>query len=253
MSSAAIIARGVVKTFGTKKNEVRALDGVDLDVPAGSLFGFLGPNGAGKSTMVRILTGLLEPTEGSAEVLGIDVASRARDLRQRIGVIPDFPHLFERLSGDEYLTFLGRIHGLDKAVIDERKADLLGFTELLGDADRLIADYSHGMRKKIALCGALLHAPRVLFLDEPFEGIDPSASIDIRKLLLNLAGSGVTVFLTSHVLEIVERLCTHVAILVDGKVAANGTRDELGELEPLFLDLTGGGGSDATFAWFDSA
>jgi ABC-2 type transport system ATP-binding protein len=244
--SSAIVAKGVVKTFGG----LRALDGVDLEVPEGALFGFLGPNGAGKSTMVRILTGLLEPTEGQALVLGIDVSSRSLDVRRNAGVIPDFPHLFERLSGREYLSFLGRIHNLAPEVVDRRTNELLIFTDLSDAADRLITDYSHGMKKKIALCGALLHGPRVLFLDEPFEGIDPGASIDIRNLLLDLTQKGVTIFLTSHVLEIVERLCTHVAVLIAGKVAASGLREEMGKLEPLFLELTGKTRSPAELDWF---
>ncbi len=244
----ALEVEGLTKRFG----EVVAVDALSLRVPRGSLFGFLGPNGAGKSTTVRMMVGLLRPTAGSVRILGIDPWSRGVESRRAVGVIPDGVPLFERLSGREYLTFCGRMHGLREGEIGRRSEELLELLDLAPDADKLIADYSHGMRKKIALSGALLHGPRVLFLDEPFEGIDPVAARTIRELLQSLARREITVFLTSHVLEIVERLCTDVAILARGRLLVAGTLSDLrrdGTLEEVFLRTVGGTREASALSW----
>jgi ABC-2 type transport system ATP-binding protein len=236
-------------------NGVLALDGLTLEVPEGSFYGFLGPNGAGKSTTINILTGLLAPSGGSARVLGYDVESQSLEIKRRIGVVPDGLHLFERLTGEEHLRFVGEAHGLAPAEARRRAGHLLEAMDLGGDAHKQVSSYSHGMRKKLALSCALIHEPRLLFLDEPFEGVDAVATRELRELLQKLVASrGTTVFLTSHVLEVVQRLCTHVGIVVKGRLAASGSLAELragptGEprtLEELFLDTVGGGREDAT-------
>jgi len=243
-SSFAIQTHQLSRTFGGQL----ALDGLTLEVPEGSFFGFLGPNGAGKSTTINILTGLLAPSGGSARVLGFDVESQVLDIKRRIGVVPDGLHLFERLSGEEHLRFVGEAHGLSAAEARQRTGQLLEAMDLTADANKLVAGYSHGMRKKLALSCALIHDPRLLFLDEPFEGVDAVATRELRDLLQKLVATRrVTVFLTSHVLEVVERLCTHVGIIAKGRLAASGTLDELRRgggggsrsLEELFLDTVG--------------
>ena len=244
MSGYAIETQALTRTFGSQI----AVDQLSLRVPEGSFYGFLGPNGAGKSTTINILTGLLAPTSGSARVLGFDVAAQDLEVKRRIGVVPDGLHLFERLTGEEHLRFVGEIMGLDAAVARERAGELLAAMDLTASATKPISGYSHGMRKKLALSCALIHEPRVLFLDEPFEGVDAVATREIRELLQKLvAQRHVTVFLTSHVLEVVERLCTHVGIIMGGKVAVEGSLDELRRapdgstrsLEELFLDTIG--------------
>jgi ABC-2 type transport system ATP-binding protein len=250
MSEFAIETRGLTRTFGAQT----AVDGLDLRVPEGSFYGFLGPNGAGKSTTINILTGLLAPTSGTASVLGFDVVGQDLQVKRRIGVVPDGLHLFERLTGDEHLRFVGEIHGLAPAEARRRSGELLGAMGLADAAGKSISGYSHGMRKKLALSCALIHDPRVLFLDEPFEGIDAVATSEIRELLHRLvAQRRVTVFLTSHVLEVVERLCTHVGIIARGRLVADGTLDELRRdgsggtrtLESLFLEKVGAPRGDA--------
>ena len=232
-----------------------ALDGLTLEVPEGSFFGFLGPNGAGKSTTINILTGLLGPSGGSARVLGFDVETQGLEIKRRIGVVPDGLHLFERLSGEEHLRFVGEVYGLAPAEARRRADQLLAAMDLTADNAKLVSSYSHGMRKKLALACALIHEPRILFLDEPFEGIDAVATRELRELLQKLVASHrVTVFLTSHVLEVVDKLCTHVGIIDKGRLAACGTLEELRRgaggasrsLEDLFLDTVGAERDDAT-------
>jgi ABC-2 type transport system ATP-binding protein len=241
-----IVTEALTRRFG----EQAAVDGLSISVPAGAFYGFLGPNGAGKSTTINILTGLLAPTSGRALILGCDVVTEPLEVKRRIGVVPDGLALFERLTGEEQLRFVGRLYGLDAGETARRSGDLLEAMELGADARKLIAGYSHGMRKKLALCCALIHNPRLLFLDEPFEGVDAVAAKGIRDLLSRLvAGGQTTVFLTSHVLEIVERLCSHVAIVDHGRLVASGRLDDLRRgadgseqsLETLFLSLVGAG------------
>ncbi|MEQ1827642.1 MAG: ABC transporter ATP-binding protein [Pirellula sp.] len=221
-----------------------AVDGVDLNVESGTFYGFLGPNGAGKSTTIKMLTGLLSPTRGSISVLGFDMLDHHQSLeaKRRIGVVPENLALFDNLTAIEYLTFIGRIHGLARDVIRQRSDEMLNMLSLERETKKLVLEYSHGMRKKLALAAALLANPKLLFLDEPFEGVDAVASLTIRDLLAGFVARGSTVFLTSHVLEIVERLCTHVGIIMDGKLILQSSMDELhadGSLEKVFLQSTG--------------
>ena len=231
--------------------DVVAVDGLYLVVEKGTFFGFLGPNGAGKSTTIKMLTGLLGPSAGSARILGHEVVADSVAAKKVMGVVPEESALFERLTGPEYLRFVGRMYGMSRAMIDARSAELLELMGLQDDTRKLIVDYSHGMRKKLSISAAIIHEPRVLFLDEPFEGIDAVSSQLVRAVLNQLVSNGVTIFLTSHILEIVEKLCTHVAIIHQGQLVADGPLDELrageGEgslearsLEQLFLLLVGG-------------
>jgi len=219
----AVETTGLRRTFG----EVVAVEALDLRVEPGTFFGFLGPNGAGKSTTLKMLTGVLPSTSGSARVLGYDVEDDAVEVKSRIGVVPEQLALFDRLTGPEYLTFVGRMHRLERSVMLARIAELLELLGLADDGRKLIVDYSHGMKKKLAFAAAVIHEPRVLFLDEPFEGIDAVASRLIKSILSQLLSTGVTVFLTSHILEIVEKLCDHIAIIDGGRLVASGTLDEL--------------------------
>jgi ABC-2 type transport system ATP-binding protein len=237
----AVETRGLTRDFGS----FRAVDGIDLQVPAGSFFGFLGPNGAGKSTTIKCLTGLLRPTSGTMRILGLDPLADPVAVKRRIGVVPEDLALFDRLTAVETLTFVAEVHGLDPAVSRERSMDLLTLMELQGSASTLVTDFSHGMRKKLALAAALLPAPRLLFLDEPFEGIDAVASRQIKDLLQSFVSRGGTIFLTSHILEIVERLSTHIGVIANGRLVAQGTLEEIrrgaaGSLEELFIKLVGG-------------
>jgi ABC-2 type transport system ATP-binding protein len=236
----AIETHGLTRRFA----DVAAVDGIDLVVPTGSFYGFLGPNGAGKSTTIKCLTGLLRPSEGDIRILGLDPARDAMGIKRQIGVIPEEQALFERLSATETLAFVGQVHGLGREAIAQRTGELLQLLDLDGAAHTLVADYSHGMRKKLALAVALLPAPRLLFLDEPFEGIDAVASRQIKELLHHVVSRGGTVFLTSHILEIVERLADHVGIIHRGRLVAQGRLDDLRQagsrtLEEVFLELVG--------------
>jgi ABC-2 type transport system ATP-binding protein len=225
----------------------RAVDGIDLVVPAGSFYGFLGPNGAGKSTTIKCLTGLLKPTSGTMRILGMDPAADPVAVKRRIGVVPEDLALFDRLTADETLSFVAQVHGIDDATAAERADDLLTLMDLRSAAHTLVTDFSHGMRKKLSLAAALLPAPRLLFLDEPFEGIDAVASRQIKDLLQGFVTRGGTIFLTSHILEIVERLSTHIGVIARGRMVAQGRIAELRTgagsgrtLEELFIELVGG-------------
>jgi len=240
----AIETRGLRRTFG----DLVAVDGIDLAVPRGSLYGFLGPNGAGKSTTIKCLTGLLAPSAGTMRILGMDPLADPVAVKRKVGVVPEDLALFDRLSGAETLSFVGQVHGLDRATIKTRSAELLELMELTRDAGAMVADYSHGMRKKISLAAALLPAPRLLFLDEPFEGIDAVASRQIKDLLAGFVQGGGTIFLTSHILEIVERLSNWIGVIHRGRLIAQGPVEELRAggaggrtLEEIFLGLVGAG------------
>jgi ABC-2 type transport system ATP-binding protein len=223
MDSPAISAESLTRRFG----ELTAVDEVNLRVARGQFFGFLGPNGAGKSTTIRILTGLLAPSSGRVEILGLDLATHLVEVKRQIGVVPEGMALFGRLTGPEYLNFVGRMYGLDRSIAAQRTAELLDFMQLANEPRKLVADYSHGMQKKLALAAAVIHAPRVLFLDEPFEGVDAIAAGTLKTMLQGMIARGATIFLTSHVLEIVERLCTHVGIINHGRLVAQGSLQEL--------------------------
>jgi len=223
MSQAAIVTQGLTRSFGS----LVAVDNVSFQVEAGQFFGFLGPNGAGKSTTIRMLTGLLAPTAGRMQVLGLDFQQYPMEVKRQIGVVPEGLALYDRLTGKEYLNFVGRMYGLDRATTAQRAAELLGFMDLADREKTLVVDYSHGMKKKLALAAAVIHGPKILFLDEPFEGVDAIAAGTLKNMLHNMTSRGATIFLTSHVLEIVERLCSHVAIIFKGKILAQGSLDEL--------------------------
>jgi ABC-2 type transport system ATP-binding protein len=219
-----VVARGLTKRFGEKT----AVEGLDLAIRPGEFFGFLGPNGAGKSTTLRMLCGLLRPTSGGATVAGIDVLEDPVGVKARVGILPEEVNTYERLTGMELLVFTGRMHGLPRAEAAARAADLLRVVEISEeDRRRMVVDYSMGMRKKTALACALIHAPRVLFLDEPFNGIDAVTSEAIRRVLVRLTERGTTVVFSSHVLEVVERLCTRIAIVHRGRLVACGTVPEI--------------------------
>lgn len=253
----------LVRRFG----DFTAVDHLNLRVRRGSFFGFLGPNGAGKSTTIKMLTGLLGPTSGKALVLGRDLEAEPLEVKRRIGVVPEDLNLFERLTGAEMLAFTGRMYGLKREQIAERAPELLELMELTGEPKKLIVEYSHGMKKKLSLACALIHRPEMLFLDEPFEGVDTIASRTLKDLLSRLTERGLTVFLTSHVLEIVERLCSDIAIISNGKLLASGSLVELkrgievaddGEqrgpvsLEEYFIHVVGGtraSGEEEVLQW----
>jgi ABC-2 type transport system ATP-binding protein len=219
----AVITTGLTRRFG----DFTAVQDVNLTVASGQFFGFLGPNGAGKSTTIKMLTGLLAPTSGSIEILGLDVAKKTLEVKRQIGVVPEGLALFGRLTAAEYLRFVGRMYGLDAATTSSRTTELLEFMSLAGETKKLITDFSHGMQKKLALAAAVIHGPRILFLDEPFEGVDAIASGTLKAMLQGMIARGATIFLTSHVLEIVERLCSHIAIIDRGHLIANGSLEEL--------------------------
>jgi ABC-2 type transport system ATP-binding protein len=223
MEGPAISTENLTRRFG----QLVAVDNIDLRVAAGQFFGFLGPNGAGKSTTIKMLTGLLAPSSGRIEILGHDLLADSVEVKRQIGVVPEGMALFGRLTGAEYLNFVGRMYGLGRAVAAQRAAELLDFMQLADQPKALVADYSHGMQKKLALAAAVIHGPRILFLDEPFEGVDAIASGTLKAMLQRMIARGATIFLTSHVLEIVERLCSHVAIIHRGRLVAQGSLDEL--------------------------
>jgi ABC-2 type transport system ATP-binding protein len=219
----AVITTHLTRRFG----DFTAVHDVNLTVAPGQFFGFLGPNGAGKSTTIKMLTGLLAPSSGTIQILGLDAAASPMELKRQIGVVPEGLALFGRLTAAEYLHFVGRMYGLDAVTTNTRTTELLEFMSLAGETKKLITDFSHGMQKKLALAAAVIHGPKVLFLDEPFEGVDAIASGTLKAMLQGMIARGATIFLTSHVLEIVERLCSHIAIIDRGHLIANGSLEEL--------------------------
>ena len=223
MSAIAIATDHLSRQFG----DLIAVKDVNLRVSSGQFFGFLGPNGAGKSTTIKMLTGLLAPTAGRIEILGVDMSANVVEVKRQIGVVPEGMALFGRLTGAEYLNFVGRMYGLDRTTAAKRTTELLEFMQLADQPKTLITDYSHGMQKKLALAAAVIHGPKILFLDEPFEGVDAVASNTLKAMLQSMISRGATIFLTSHVLEIVERLCSHVAIISTGRLVAQGSLEEL--------------------------
>ena len=245
----AVRVQGLHKSFET----THAVRGIDLAVPAGTFYGLLGPNGAGKSTTLSMITGLLRPDFGSIEVDGTDVWADPISIKTRIGVVPESLLLFERLSGREMLDYVGRLRGLPATAVVERSEQLLHILGLTDEANKLIVDFSQGMRKKISLAAALLHAPRVLFLDEPFESVDPVSVRDIRVLLDQIVAGGATVIFSSHVMATVEMLCDHVTIMNHGSIVASGTMAavrEGGTLEDAFIRAVGAKSLDAvSISW----
>ena len=250
----AIATQELSRRFGA----LEAVKGLNLCVERGQFFGFLGPNGAGKSTTIKMLTGLLEPSAGVIRILDLDLAVHPVEVKRQIGVVPEGLMLFERLTGPEHLNFVARMYGLDRHTAAQRTAELLEFMGLADRRPTLIADYSHGMKKKLAMAAAIIHGPKILFLDEPFEGVDAIAAGTLKATLNRMVGRGATIFLTSHVLEIVERLCTHVGIIHQGELVTQGSMEELRAgveasrraasetpptrltLEQIFLEIVGG-------------
>ncbi|SRR6266498_1642129 len=244
LGSPIVQATGLTKQFG----KLTAVRDLSLLVPAGEVFGFLGPNGAGKTTTIRMLTGLVRPTSGSAYVAGFDVLREPREVKRRVGYLAETPYLYPKLSGREFLHFMGGLYEVPADQARPRAERLFGLFELVDKADQLVESYSHGMRQKLALAAAMLHEPPVLFLDEPTSGLDPRAARLVKDLLVGLVARGHTVFLSTHVLEIAEQLCHRVGIIHQGQIVATGTLEELrqqaqreaGSLEDVFLQLTGG-------------
>lgn len=257
MTTFAVEAIGLRRQFDKKI----AVDNLYLTVPPGEFYGFLGPNGAGKSTTIKMLVGLLRPTSGTARISGIDMWENPLEAKRQLGVLPEGLNLYDRLNAREFIRFAGTMYGLDSAETRIRTDELLELMDLTDDADKLIIDYSQGMRKKTALAAALIHAPRVLFLDEPFEGVDVISKRAILDVLQRLRKTGTTIFFSSHILEVAERLCTSVAVIDDGKLVAEGTIPELREraqageqatLEDLFLRAVGaenGVDHEGSLAW----
>jgi ABC-2 type transport system ATP-binding protein len=238
-SSPAIAVRDLRKVYGNKA----AVDGLSLTVPRGCFFGFLGPNGAGKSTTIRMLTGLIPPTSGSIELLGMSMPGQGIEIKKRIGLVPDESLLFDRLTGAEFLEFVGRMYGLARPVARERARELLGLFELEESGRKLIAEYSKGMRKRVAMAASLIHHPDLFLMDEPFEGVDAVGARLMKDILVDQVRRGATIFLTSHVLEVVERLCDRVAIIHEGKIVTEGALDDLRAgsetLEDVFVRVVG--------------
>lgn len=249
-----IAAENLTKKF----KDTLAVDDIRLEVREGEFFGFLGPNGAGKSTTIKMLCGLLRPSAGSIVVAGFDLFKQPLDVKRHIGVLPEETNLYERLSGAEFLLFAGRMFGLPLDVARRRAADLLDLMELTEAKDKLIVDYSMGMKKKTALAAALIHSPKVIFLDEPFNGIDPVSVRAIRNVLHHFTERGTTIFFSSHVMEVVEKLCTRVAIINRGRIVGEGTLAELrakfeaggdSSLEDIFLKLVEARTDEETLNW----
>jgi ABC-2 type transport system ATP-binding protein len=248
-STLAISVRDLRKVYGSKA----AVDGLSLSVPRGCFFGFLGPNGAGKSTTIRMLTGLIPPTAGSIELLGMSLPAQALEIKKRIGLVPDESLLFDRLTGREFLEFVGRMYGLARPVARERARELLGLFELQDNGRKLIAEYSKGMRKRVAMAASLIHHPDLFLMDEPFEGVDAVGARLMKEILVDQVRRGATIFLTSHVLEVVERLCERVAIINEGRIVVEGTlaglRAGSETLEDVFVRAVGAEKDFARLEW----
>lgn len=255
----AVEAVGLTKSFDKKT----AVDALSLQVQPGEFFGFLGPNGAGKSTTINMLVGLLKPTSGEALIDGVDIWKEPLKAKRRLGVLPEGMQLYQRLTAREFIRFSGTMYGVPRDEVYRRTEELLRLLDLTESADKLIVDYSHGMRKKTALAAAIIHSPRVLFLDEPFEGIDAISGRVIRDVLRQLRETGTTIFFSSHILEVVERLCTRLAVIANGRLVAQGSmaelrqRAETGEntsLEDVFLKAVGASeelGVEGRLSWLN--
>ena len=236
---------GLGKTFGA----YAAVSDLNLEVRPGEIFGFLGPNGAGKTTTVKLITGLLKPTEGKVTVAGFDVATKTLEAKRIMGLVPDEPFVYPKLTGGEYLRFIGELYGVPLAVLKKRIPELLEMFELTFWGSELLESYSHGMRQKLVIAGILLHEPKVLILDEPMVGLDPKSARMVKDILKELRQRGTAIFMCTHVLEIAEKLCDRIGIMIGGKLVALGTLEELRAkaesdghqgLEDIFLSLTGG-------------
>jgi ABC-2 type transport system ATP-binding protein len=226
--------------------KLAAVDGINLEVPAGEIFGFLGPNGAGKTTTIRCMMGILKATAGQVMLDGHDVITAAQRAKAISGFIPDRPFIYEKLSGGEFLEFVGKLHSVDKARLKDRIAELLDHLELSAWKDELVESYSHGMKQRLVVCGALIHTPRILVVDEPMVGMDPKGARTLKDLFRSLAKKGTAVFLSTHSISVAEEICHRVGIIGNGRLIACGTMAEIhaqtngknGNLESAFLELT---------------
>lgn len=246
----AVSIRGFVKTFGKKV----AVDNLSLSIPAGSFYGLVGPNGAGKTTTIKMLTGLLMPDAGSASIFGNDVWSDVNSAKRAIGLMPQADEIFKTITGLQLLTYAGMLRDMSRAESVKRANDLLSAFDLTEAANTMVSDYSTGMTKKICLATAMIHSPRVLVLDEPFEAVDPVSSANLKDILAEYVSTGGTVIISSHVMELVEKMCSHVAIINEGHVAASGTLEEVAQgknLEDRFMELVGGRHAAARIDWLN--
>ncbi len=242
--SVAIETIDLTKNFG----KTTAVNKLNLIVKRGEIFGFLGPNGAGKTTTIKLMTGLLKPTSGIVKIMGKDIQENPVEAKRAIGLIPEEPQIYDKLTGKEFLRFMGNLFGIDKKEIEKRIAELLKIFDLNEKGEELIQSYSHGMKQKIAIAGALIHSPEILFFDEPTVGLDPKSAKIIKDILKLRAKAGDCIFMSTHILEIAERLCDRVGIIQNGQLIAIGNMEELRELsvekksnlEEIFLRLTGG-------------
>jgi ABC-2 type transport system ATP-binding protein len=241
-----IRVENVVKTFG----RFRAVDGVSLDVAPGEIHGFLGPNGAGKTTTIRMIAGLLKPTSGRVSIAGHDLAREAEAAKRALGFIPDRPFLYEKLTALEFLRFHGGLYGLDGESLEQRALELLATFDLTSWKDELVESFSHGMKQRLVMCSAFLHAPRAVLVDEPMVGLDPRGALLIKDIFRRMSREGVAILMSTHTLEVAQEMCDCISIILGGRIVARGTFDELrsqagtddGRLTPVFLKLTGGSG-----------
>lgn len=248
MTTVALQVSNLSKQFGAKV----AVNNVSLTVPVGSMFGLVGPNGAGKTTMLSMATGLLRPDAGTALVNGVDIWADPSAAKSTLGVLADGVRQFDRLSGRQLVTYAGLLRGMAQQEVAERTEDLLRVMDLMNDADKLVVDYSAGMTKKITLATAMIHSPKLLVLDEPFEAVDPVSAANIRDILADYVSYGGTVIVSSHVMDLVQRMCTHVAVIDGGVLKASGTVDEVragSTLEERFVELVGGRGTGEGLSW----
>ncbi|MGQ9602612.1 MAG: ABC transporter ATP-binding protein [bacterium] len=237
-----------IRNLTKKYDSLTAVEDLSLDIRPGEVFGFLGPNGAGKTTTIKMICGLLLPTSGTVSICGYDVVRQPMQAKSRIGLVPDTPVIYKKLTGREFVRFVGELYGVDSAIIDRRCNEIFEIFELNNSADQLIETYSHGMKQKVMITAALVHDPDVLVLDEPTVGLDPRSAKVIKDLLRGLSKNGKTVFMSTHILEIAERVCDRVGIINKGKLIAIGSIDDLKSkskhglvsLEDIFLELTGG-------------
>jgi ABC-2 type transport system ATP-binding protein len=235
-----------LKNLTKKYGSLTAVNNLNLEIEKGEIFGFLGPNGAGKTTTIKLLTGLLKPTSGTAKILGFDIQFNPIEAKNYIGLIPDEPNIYEKLTGREFLRFMGNIFKVENTVIVKKTAELLKIFDLQDRADELIQVYSHGMKQKIAIAGALIHSPKIIIFDEPTIGLDPKSARTIKDILKYRAESGDCIFMSTHILEIAERMCDRIGIINNGNLIAVGNMDELRHLsksgkynlEEIFLELT---------------
>ena len=239
-----IVTKGLTKRYG----ELVAVDQLDLQVRPGEIFGFLGPNGAGKTTTIKLLVGMLRPTAGEIIISDINLLADPVGAKAAIGYIPDRPYLYDKLTANEFLQFVGGLYAVPPAEIERLGAELLDLFELHDWADQLIENYSHGMKQRLIMCAAFLHKPKVLIVDEPMVGLDPKGARMVKRLFRGYAEGGHTVFMSTHTLEVAEEVCDRIAIINHGKIIAEGTmaelrqisRDQENRLESIFLELTGG-------------